>query len=85
MSKNIVIAILVVLLGIMSMSPFNSNNIETIEIKYIVQKNDTLWTILKNRVGEKVDVRDYIHLTAQRNNGVLIREGETITLIVPKD
>ena len=85
MYKNVVISILVLLFGVFFMSPFNTNEPELIEIEYTVQKNDTLWTVLKDRVGEKVDVRNYIYLTAQRNDGVLIKEGEKITLIIPKD
>ena len=37
------------------------------EEEYVVLKYDALWTILKAKIGEREDVREFIYLTTKRN------------------
>ena len=49
---------------------------------YIVQNGDTMWSIAEDYVGEGVDMRKYIGLIYQYNNGLtdLIVSGQEITI-----
>ncbi len=50
--------------------------------KYVVSRGDTLWDIAKTRINKSIDIRDYIDLIYENNEGLTpnIKPGQIIIL-----
>lgn len=59
----------------------------TIEQDYTVQFGDTLWDVMRQKVSNNHDLRQYVYLTAEKNNleDAKLTPGEKIKLVLPKE
>ena len=89
MKKKILSLIFIFTFAVISSSPLNVENTSetTVEEEYIVHRYDTLWNVMKAKIGDREDVREYIFLTIQKNGieGAQIYPGQKITLVLPKN
>lgn len=81
-TKRYILTIVILLLFIFIYC-FSYSKLEVVaEEIYVVKKGDTLWDIAKEQIDENVDVRDYIHLIKEYNDGLTpnINVGQSIIL-----
>lgn len=86
--KKYVIAFMVIVAAILTTGMYQQEP-EKVQVSYLVHNGDTLWEIageLKEKYGDKRDIREIIHYIARDNGGSRIFSGQSlnITLEVSK-
>lgn len=57
------------------------NSVNYNEVEYIVQENDTLWSIAEQYANEHQDLREYVYKIKQVNNiDSTLKVGQTIVI-----
>ena len=86
MKKKVSVLLAVITVIVTQIWALSPKQVTVAELEYIVRPQDTLWSIMTRNVSNEYDVREYIHLTSERNsiqNGH-ITPGQKLVLVIPK-
>ena len=83
-----ILIVLVLILGVVQVFSENETEVKetrTITVMYRVKEGDTLWSIVKDLLGEEVNAQQVIYQIQQDNNiGNTLPAGRVITIRMPK-